>query len=117
MASYKILSTGNTIVADEEYVNLRYPNDWELIPEPEVVEPTPTPVTVLTKLEFMNRFTDLELVTLYSAAKTSVPLEIWLEKFKLASEVDITDQRTIDGIAALETVGILAVGRAAEILG
>ena len=70
----------------------------------------------LTHLEFMGRFTDAELVGIYTAAKSSVPVEIWLDKFKLASDVDRTDARTIAGLAGMESAGLLAAGRAAEIL-
>lgn len=82
-------------------------------PEP---EPTPSPpVRTLTKLEYMDRFTDLELAGIYTAAKTVVQVEIWLEKFKLATEVNLDDPRTISGLQAMEAAGLLAVGRTAEI--
>ncbi len=101
----------NTILADEGFVSANYAN-YRLVEE----QVAPPPHTPLSKLEFMNRFTDAELATIYSAAKQSVAVEIWLEKFKLASEIDLSDQRTIDGINALEASGLLAAGRAAEIL-
>jgi hypothetical protein len=76
----------------------------------------------LTKLEFMNRFTDTELANIYSAAKLSVMVEVWLEKLKAASpeadgtSVDLDDPRTMAGIQSLEAGGLIATGRAAEIL-
>ena len=70
----------------------------------------------LTKLEYMNRFTDAELATIYTVAKTNVQVEVWLEKFKASSEVDVTDPRTVAGVQALEAVGLIQIGRAAEIL-
>ena len=77
----------------------------------------PLPVKVLpTKLEFFDRFTDAEQVAIYDAAKTVTQAQIWLDKFKLASDIDVTDPRTIAGINALEAAGLLAAGRAAEIL-
>lgn len=83
--------------------------------EPVPVAPVAAPRT-LTKLEWMNRFTDIELATIYTAAKQSIAVEIWLEKFRLSSEVNTGDQRTIDGVQALEVAGIIGVGRAQEIL-
>lgn len=71
---------------------------------------------ILTKLDYMNRFTDAELAAIYTAAKSSVAIEVWLEKFKLATEINLDDPRTIDGVNALEAAGLLAPGRAAEIL-
>jgi hypothetical protein len=76
----------------------------------------PTPSIRLTKLEYMNRFTDSELATIYTAAKTVVSVEIWLEKFKLASEINLDDPYTIGGLQAMEAAGLIGVGRAAEIL-
>lgn len=77
----------------------------------------PLPVNVLpTKLEFFDRFTDTEQVAIYDAAKTVTAIQVWLDKFKLASDIDVTDPRTIAGIQALEAAGLLTAGRAAEIL-
>jgi hypothetical protein len=76
-----------------------------------VIEETP-----LSKIDFMHRFTDTELITIYTAAKQNISIEVWLDKFKLSSEVSLSDSRTIDGIKTLEAVGLLAVGRSAEIL-
>lgn len=81
-------------------------------PEP----PAPTPPTTLTPLEFMSRFTDAELAGIYSAAKVSVEVEVWLAKFNRTDEVVKTDPRTIGGLQAMELAGLLAAGRAAEIL-
>lgn len=86
---------------------------WIAPPEP---EPLPPPaVRILTKLEYMDRFTDLELAGIYTAAKNVVQVEIWLEKFKLATEVNLDDPRTLSGLQAMESAGLLEVGRASEI--
>ena len=82
---------------------------------PPVVVP-PAPVRVLTKLQYMNRFTDAELAGIYTAAKSVVQIEIWLEKFKLASEINLDDASTIGGLQAMEASGLIGAGRAAEIL-
>ena len=76
----------------------------------------PAPVRVLTKLQYMNRFHDAELAGIYTAAKTVVQVEIWLEKFKLASEINLDDPITIGGLQAMEVAGLIGAGRAAEIL-
>lgn len=70
----------------------------------------------ITKLQYMNRFTDIELVTLYTAAKSVVQLEIWLEKFKMAEFINLDDIATVNGLHALEASGLIAPGRALEIL-
>ena len=82
-------------------------------PEPEPLQPPA--VRTLTKLEYMDRFTDTELAGIYTAAKSVVQVEIWLEKFKLATEVNLDDPRTLSGLQAMEAAGLLAAGRASEI--
>lgn len=76
-------------------------------------QPAPRPIT---KLAFMERFTDEELAAIYAAAKTDVRVEVWMDKLKLASEVDLADPRTQAGVQALEAMGLIAEGRAAQIL-
>ncbi len=71
---------------------------------------------LITKLEYMNKFTDTELATIYTVAKTSIAVEIWLEKFKLASDINLDDPRVVGGLQALEQFGLIGPGRAAEIL-
>lgn len=70
----------------------------------------------ITRLDFMSRFTDTELVAIYSAAKSSVQIEVWLEKVKMATDISLTDPRTVSGIFALEQIGMIGPGRAKEVL-
>lgn len=71
----------------------------------------------ITKLAFMERFTESELVAIYSAAKQSVAVEVWLEKLKMTTgNIVLTDFRTISGVRGLEAAGLIASGRAMEIL-
>lgn len=58
----------------------------------------PLPQKVITKLAFMNRFTMEELAAIYTAAKTEVMVEVFLDKLKLAEEVNLTDAQTISGL-------------------
>lgn len=74
------------------------------------------PKRFLTKLDYMNRFTDTELATIYTIAKTNVAIEIWLKKFELATEINLDDPRVVGGLQALEQYGLIGTGRAAEIL-
>lgn len=89
---------------------------------PVITDPTQPPVRRLTKLAYMNRFTDLELEGIYSAAKVSVAVEVWLAKFNATTPdadgtaIDLDDPRTIDGLSDMEAATLIGVGRAAEIL-
>lgn len=71
----------------------------------------------LTKLAFMLRFTDQELAGIYAAAKVSPLVEVWLEKMKLTTgNIFLSDPRTVAGVRAIEAAGLIAQGRAEEIL-
>ena len=64
-------------------------------PAPEnVISATLTSATPLTKLAFMNRFTMEELAAIYTAAKTEVMVEVFLDKLKIAEEVNLADAQT-----------------------
>ena len=102
----------NTILADADFVEAQYPGRWREIVEPEIA-PLRAPIT---KLEYMNRFTDAELGAIYTAAKSVVAVEVWLDKFRLAAEVDLTSPLTASGLDALTAAGLLASGRKEEIL-
>jgi hypothetical protein len=102
----------NTIDASEDFCAAHYPF-YRLVEEPIVITPS---VRTLTKLAYMNRFTDAELGGIYTAAKSNVQIEVWLDKFKLAEEINLDDSSTISGVQALEAAGLLAAGRSAEIL-
>lgn len=79
-------------------------------------DPYPVKQKALTRLEFMERFTDEELIGIFTAAKQSVPLEVFLEKLKAAEEILLDNTLTVAGINALVAVGLLTTARAEEIL-
>lgn len=80
-------------------------------------EPAPTPALgQISKLSYMGRFTDAELASVYGAAKVSLAVEVWLERFKLSEFIDLSDPRTLAGLQALEANGLIGAGRALEIL-
>lgn len=74
------------------------------------------PEARLSRLGFYERFTQAEMEAVFSAAKSNVSIEVFIEKVKAASQVDLTDPRTVAGVKALETGGLIGVGRADEIL-
>ena len=78
--------------------------------------PPAEPTRVITKLAFMNRFTMDELAGIYTAAKTEVMVEVFLDKLKLAEEVNLADAQTIGGLQALAASGLLTEARVQEVL-
>ena len=106
----------------DKIVGQPYPNftgvEWVLVDYSEpVIPPAPTPPKdPISVLAFRSRFTDAEKVVIYTAAKASVEVQIWLDDLMVASDVKIDDPRTVGGVQALEAAGLISAGRAAEIL-
>ncbi len=99
--------------ADADNFNAGYPEgfEWADAPPPEPAQPK----RLLTHLEYMNRFTDEELEGIYGA-DSNPAVKVWIKKFEASSEVNLDDQRTIDGLAKMVTAGLLAANRPVEIL-
>ena len=91
-----------------EFEHTEYPDDAEPVVAP--------PLGQISKLAYMERFADAELAAIYGSAKVSLAVEVWLEKFKLAEFIDLSDPRTLAGLQALEANGLIGAGRALEIL-
>lgn len=115
MARFEVVKDGllNVILAeDEAWVAENFPQ-YTKLPEP-IREPIR--LTLISKLEFMSRFTDEELEALYAARRASVKIEVWMAKFDASSQIDLDDPRLRSGLLAMQSLGILAHGRADELL-
>ena len=83
--------------------------------------------TRLTRLAFLDRFTDAEAVAIDLASiddpsgtqqerTGQASIRRYLNKINAATFVDVARDDTIAGVNALESLGLLASGRADEIL-
>lgn len=96
---------------------------WHVEPEPEP-DPTPEPPVLrrLTKLAFVGRL-GADFATILTAAKASVEVELFVKMLDWATpeadgtSIDLDDVRVIYALTTLEAGGLMAEGRAAEILG
>jgi hypothetical protein len=70
----------------------------------------------ISKREFLKRFTPTEYAAIKTAANANATLDWYWQQFLLAEFIDMADPDTVGGINLLETAGLLATGRAAEIL-
>jgi len=115
----------NTIVADEQFMLERYPEgNYRLVPY------VPTPETAdrrITKLAFRNRFAKAEKAGIEFAAmddptapiaqrQQAAALRADLKDQEQATFIDLDDEDTSTGVLTLEAVGLIAAGRAVEIL-
>lgn len=84
---------------------------------------------MLTITQFRDRFTLAEKRAIYAAAASVPDVRIWLDDLaavtvvldpadpsRVLSGVDLEDARTVAGVQGLEAAGLIAAGRAAEIL-
>jgi len=70
----------------------------------------------LTRLQFLNRFTPTELVTIEIAAETSPGIRVLQRKQDAAEYISVEDPNTIEGIQLLVSLGLLTTERATTIL-
>jgi hypothetical protein len=86
------------------------------------VQYPPPPPPPLTRLGFMSRFTDAELIGIEVARMTApdvtqrATLTVLKESWMAATEVDVTDPRTQQGVGLLVQAGLLTAERAAQVL-
>lgn len=79
----------------------------------------PAPVVlpkILTKVQYLKRFTQAERIAIREAAKTSAVVNDYVQLLDASSDVDLADEDTVAGAQQLESAGLLAAGRAAEVL-
>jgi hypothetical protein len=126
---HEIIENGtvvNTIIASPEFMAENFaPDAYRVAPEPSA--PTAVVVRHITKLGFRNRFTRAEKVVLEMAALDNPAASMAQRQQSAALRADLKDQEGatfIDldradlraGVQALEAAGLIAAGRALQIL-
>lgn len=76
----------------------------------------PEPRMRLSVREFREQFTAAEKTAIYTAAKSSVEIEVWLDDLRSVTYVDLDFPQTIASVQGLESAGLIGAGRADEIL-
>lgn len=93
----------------DEYDHNAIPDD----PDPDPPEP---PVIVMTRLEYLQRFTSAERMAIRAASKSNAQLEDYLALLDATENVHNNHPDVIAALTTLESVGLLASGRKEEIL-
>lgn len=109
-------SEGNVervIVADEAFAEAKFPGRWRVAAEQP--EPVPQPRTI-TQRAFMRRMTSTERRNILTAARTDVAVEDAYAMLRAGLTVDLSDSLTVEFVHDIETSGLIAEGRAAQIL-
>ena len=116
----------NTIVADAEFMQANYPKGSYRLVQPVDAAPAPEDRRI-TKLAFRNRFTKAEKAGIEFAAlddptapiaqrQQAAALRADLKDQEQATYIDLDDEDTRTGVLTLEGAGLIAAGRALEIL-
>lgn len=131
----------NVILADEEFISNmtetyqhiedldnhplgdRISAGWGWDPSGFTEPPAPPEPPVerkVTRLAFLNRFTDAEAIALDLASIgttiEAASIRRYMQKVNAATFIDLTRDDTITGVRQLETVGLIGTGRADQIL-
>ena len=108
----------NTIVATPEFAEAQHPGAWRLAAEQAGAEPVAD--MRITRLAFLDRFTDAEAVAIdlasLGATVQAAGLRRYLHKVNSAQHIDLARADLQAGVQALEAAGLLAAGRAEQIL-
>lgn len=108
--AYSGLIQSDTAEVGNFYVNGEFVTPGTSLPIPVL------PLPYMTKLAFRNRFTQAEKEALYTAKKTNVSIEVFIDDVNNATYINPFKSDTIIGVWSLEQAGLLAPGRAKEIL-
>lgn len=100
----RVMDRGRPDFSKEEWV----PNLLNFVPLPEA--------RVLTRRAYLGLFTQEERVAIRVAAGSSPELYDYLAMLELAEEIDLDDPDTVGAVNMLEMVGLIAAGRADEVL-
>lgn len=73
-------------------------------------------VTRIAPLDFQMRFTAAERVAIRTAAQSNGAVADYVALLAAAVAVNLTDALTVAGVQQLETAGLIAAGRSAQIL-
>lgn len=73
-------------------------------------------VTRIPPFDFLSRFTPAERAAIRTAGQTNATIADYVAMVSAAPMVTLTDALTTTGVNALETAGLIAAGRAAQIL-
>jgi hypothetical protein len=123
---YRITNGGVIRLTDNAMVPADVRNtDWQAYqewlaagntPEPAFVPEMPPVIRTISVFAFRSRFLLEEKRAIYVAAAGNIDIRIWLDDLQAATEVDLDHPQTVEGVNALEQLGLIGAGRAAKIL-
>ena len=83
---------------------------------PGYTPPAPPAPTKIATLAFLKRLSSTERQTIITVARTNAMVQDLYNNLLASIEVDVTDGDTVAGVTMIEQAGLLASGRATQIL-
>ena len=110
---YKIISTGQPIVATRQFMELMHPGDFEKIQDANV---SPTHTHDFKPVDLLNSFSTEEAFRAAAISETSDAIRYQMRVLSYKRDVDINykDDEYIAAINTLESEGVLLPDRAAS---
>ncbi len=71
-----------------------------------------TGITVISSLQFMERFSENTQLKVIAATKVDDRIKLWYDKLLAADEVNLKDPRTISGVNAMVSFGVITQAEA-----
>jgi hypothetical protein len=105
------------VVSDKKYLTRSWVPNTARLPWMQPATTPPPQSLVLSKIDFLQRFTTPERIAIRQAAKANVYLEDYMELLNSAITVDLSHASTITGLQMFEQFNLIGVGRANQILG
>jgi len=85
-------------------------------PAPPEPTPAPPPAVILNKVDFLRLFTQAERITIREASAVNQVIADYQYMLDAAVTVSLDDPDILTGVPLLEAAGLIAPGRAAQIL-
>jgi hypothetical protein len=112
-----VITEYDATLPDPEHLQPGWRLEQIIIAEASSDAPEPEPVgKVMTKLEYLRRFTQAERITIRTVAASNPVLADYMALLELATEIDTNDPDTQAAVMMLEGAGLIAAGRGVEIL-
>ncbi|PUB82368.1 MAG: hypothetical protein DBP02_15050 [gamma proteobacterium symbiont of Ctena orbiculata] len=104
-------------VSDQPTIGPGWTYDGVTFSAPTPPEPGPAPTTYqITPTELLRRFTITEKAAIVAAQATDPVVGAFMFTLQVAKVIDSDNQDLIGGVTYMESAGLIATGRAAEIL-
>jgi hypothetical protein len=75
-----------------------------------------TPKRIISRKDFLKKFTPQEYAGIKGATQQNAVVDYYWQLFMVAENIDLADLDVLGGLSALEQLGLLASGRAMEIV-